>query len=191
MERTPKELDAIQRDTENAGFTMPSDSQTGALLRVLAASRRLGRLLELGTGTGLSAAWLLDGMDQDSTLDSVDTDLEVMAIARRHLGHDARLTLHHQEGAAFLAGAQAESYDLIFADAWPGKYSHLDLALAALKSGGLYVVDDMLPQPNWPEGHQARVDALVCVLESRSDLCVATLNWSTGLIVATKIACAE
>ena len=65
---TPKLLDTILRDTTDAGFTMPSDYQTGALLRTLAASRLHARLLELGTGTGLSAAWILDGMDTASIL---------------------------------------------------------------------------------------------------------------------------
>jgi len=32
------------------------------------------------------------------------------------------------------------------------KYTHLDDALALLKEGGLYVIDDMSPQANWPAG---------------------------------------
>jgi hypothetical protein len=30
-----------------------------------------------------------------------------------------------------------------------------------LKPGGLYVIDDMLPQPNWPEGHAAKAEVLI------------------------------
>jgi hypothetical protein len=69
----------------------------------------------------------------------------------------------------------------------PGKYTHLDDALALLKLGGLYVIDDMLPQPAWPEGHAEKVPALLAALESRKDLRVTKLNWSTGLILATKV----
>ena len=53
---------------------MASEPKTGALLAALAASKPGGRLLELGTGTGLGTAWLLSGMDADSHLDTVDTD---------------------------------------------------------------------------------------------------------------------
>ncbi len=49
-------LEGIERDTENREFDMPSDRHTGSLLRTLAASKPDGRLLELGTGTGLSTA---------------------------------------------------------------------------------------------------------------------------------------
>ena len=183
----PQSIDAIWQDTVAAGFTMPSDHKTGSLLCTLAASRPRGRLLELGTGTGLSAAWILHGMDVDSTLDSVDNDPTVIAIARRHLDRDSRLQLHIQDGADFLAHAPAECYDLIFADAWPGKYSDLDPAISALKTGGLYIIDDMLPQPNWPDGHSDNVRLLCGTLESRTDLRIAKLNWSTGVIIASKV----
>jgi predicted O-methyltransferase YrrM len=79
------------------------------------------------------------------------------------------------------------SYDLIFADAWPGKYSHLESALRLLNAGGLYLIDDMLPQPNWPEGHGAQVDQLLAMLGKRSDLLLTKMAWSTGIIVAVKI----
>lgn len=64
----PAALTDIERETKAIGFPMASDSWTGALLRTLAASKPRGALLELGTGTGLATAWLLDGMDSESTL---------------------------------------------------------------------------------------------------------------------------
>src|SRR5438067_1197333 len=70
----PHSLEAIRRDTEQLGFTMASEPRTGSLLRTLAASKPGGRFLELGTGTGVGTAWLLDGMDATSCLESVDTD---------------------------------------------------------------------------------------------------------------------
>jgi len=41
----------------------------------------------------------------------------------------------------------------VFADALAGKYDGLSEALCVVKAGGFYVIDDMLPQPNWPDGH--------------------------------------
>src|SRR5688572_25127948 len=40
-------------------------------------------------------------------------------------------------------------------------YIHLDTALGLLKAGSIYLVDDMLPQPNWPSDHQLKVDGLL------------------------------
>ena len=56
INRTPEVLGAIYRDTQDMGFAMASEPKTGALLRALAASKRSGRFLELGTGTGIGTA---------------------------------------------------------------------------------------------------------------------------------------
>src|SRR5262249_60321646 len=120
--------------------------EPGSLLRTCAESRPAARFLALGTGTGVATAWLLDGMDQESRLRSVDNDPTVVAIARRHLGSDPRVTFPLDDGAAFLERQTAGSYDFVFADAWPGKFSHLEQALAIVRVGGLYFIDDVFPQ---------------------------------------------
>jgi predicted O-methyltransferase YrrM len=76
---------------------MASETQTGSIIRLLAAAKPGGRFLELGTGTGIATAWLLNGMDSGSQLDSVDNDPQALAVARRHLGGDPRATLHLAE----------------------------------------------------------------------------------------------
>jgi predicted O-methyltransferase YrrM len=182
----PAALAGIQRETEALGFSMASEPQTGSLLRTLAASKPGGALLELGTGTGMGTAWLLDGMDPEATLDSVDNDAAAAAIARRHLGGDPRLTLHVQDGAGFILGLAGREFDFIFADTWAGKYHTLEVTLALLKPGGLYVVDDMLPQPGWPDGHAGKAAALAADLGQRQGLTVCRLDWATGLIVAVR-----
>ncbi|ADG09954.1 methyltransferase domain-containing protein [Caulobacter segnis] len=174
---------AIQARTAALGFDMPSEADTGALLRLLAASKPGGRFLELGTGTGLATAWLLSGMDVSARLTSVDVDPIVQGVAREHLW-DERVRFVLGDGLDYVRSQQASSFDMIFADAWPGKYEGLDETLALLKQGGLYVIDDMSPQPNWPEGHQANVDGLVARLEVRADLIVTRVAWASGLVLA-------
>ena len=182
----PKLMSQILARTEELKFGMSSDKLTGALLRTLAASKTASNLLELGTGTGVAAAWLLDGMDRESRLTSIEIDEVVLSLAREILGDDNRVTFVQVDGGDWLSQAESSQFDLIFADSWPGKYSHLDEALRLLKRGGLYVIDDMLPQPNWPEGHASRVEELIAVLESRDELIITKLNWSTGIILAVK-----
>lgn len=184
--RYPEELSDIQRATEAAGFRMASDPLTGSLLRVLAASKPAGSLLELGTGTGIGASWILSGMDSASTLDTVDHDEAVVSLAQRFLGHDSRVRFHVSDGAAFLASLAGRQFDLIFADTWPGKFTHLEEALSLLRPGGIYVGDDLLPQPTWPEGHAPKIPQLLHALDQRPDFHVCRLSWSTGLVLATK-----
>ena len=176
----------IQTASEAMEFSMPSDLQTGTLLRTLVASKPGARVLEIGTGTGLATAWLLAGMDADATAISIDNSTEYQAVAANVLGNDSRLTLLCTDAGNWLEANRDARFDLIFADAWPGKYANLDAALGTLKTGGLYIIDDMRAQPNWPDGHEANVTELVADLESRSDLHIVKMAWSTGILIATK-----
>lgn len=81
---------------------------------------------------------------------------------------------------------QKQQFDLIFADTWIGKYTGLEETLNLLKPGGLYVIDDMLPQANWPDGHESNVQKLIQALESNQDLILTKLDWASGIIIATK-----
>lgn len=184
----PALLKQIEEATKAIGFTMASDHLTGSLLRTLAAMKPGGTLLELGTGTGLATAWLLDGMDAQATLLTMDNDEAVVNVARQYLSHDPRVTFYTMDGDTFIQSliARQQMFDLIFADTWPGKFWLLAETLSILKPGGLYVIDDLLPQLNWPEGHAAKVEQLIGWLEQRQDLHLTKLHWSTGLLLATK-----
>ena len=157
----PPALAVILRETAELGFSMASEVQTGSLLRTLAASKPAGRFLELGTGPGVGTAWLLAGMDKASRLESVDSDPTVVAVARKYLESDRRVTFYLEDGATFIERQTPGSYDFVFADAWPGKFDRLEQALALVRVGGFYFIDDLLRQPNWPAGHAPTVSALI------------------------------
>lgn len=182
----PPALAGILRDGARVGFRLASEPRTGSLLRVLAGSKPGGRLLELGTGTGVATAWLLAGMDAATRLETVDSDPSVVEVARIHLGGDPRVRFNIAEGGDWLRRWSGGPFDLVFADAWSGKFSDLDAALRLLAIGGLYVIDDLLPQPSWPDGHGPRIEPLLAELEGRSDLACVRLAWSSGLAVAVK-----
>ena len=184
----PAVLKDLEEGANAIGFTIGSDHLTGSLLRTLVATKPGGQLLELGTGTGFSAAWMLDGMDAHASLVSVDSNEQNTAIPQRYLGHDPRITFITMDGTAFIDStlAQGTRFDLIFADMPPGKFSHLDETLQLLKPGGLYVIDDLLMLTSWEEAHVTRVYRLLATLETRQDLSITKLNWSTGLVIAAR-----
>jgi hypothetical protein len=68
----------------------------------------------------------------------------------------------------------------------PGKYDLFEETIALLNSNGFYIIDDMLPQPNWPEGHDKKAEAFIQQLEQRNDLLVTKMNWSTGIMIVVK-----
>ena len=182
----PSTYSRIFSATEASGFTMSSDMLTCSLLKTLAATKPSGSFLELGTGTGLSTAWILEGMDASSKLISVDNDEKFLKVAADHLSHDTRLTLVMKDGGEWIKENSSQKYDYIFADTWPGKYFFLEETLALLNPGGLYIIDDMLPQANWPEGHDLKAKKLLEDLDVRMDLVLTRMAWASGIVVAVK-----
>lgn len=84
----PKGFADIELASQAIGFSMPSDLQTGALLKTLVGSKPKANVLEIGTGTGLATAWLLAGMDAESSLVSIDKETLYQSIAEQVLGDD-------------------------------------------------------------------------------------------------------
>ena len=183
----PQVYQNILEESKRINFSMPSDLQTGSLLRTLTSSKTNGKFLELGTGTGLSLSWIIEGMDKNSQVVSIDTEEKYLAVARSFFESDPRVSIVCMDGAAWIKKNKDVQFDLIFADAWPGKYNMLDETLALLKVGGLYIVDDMLPQPNWPEGHAEKAANLIRYFDSLDHVLLTKLNWSTGVIIITRI----
>ncbi|WP_394749163.1 O-methyltransferase [Spongiimicrobium salis] len=182
----PNGYSSVLALSEKVGFTMPSEVRVGSLLRTLIASKPNAHVLELGTGTGLSLSWMIDGLDQGASLVSVDNDRQLSHLVSRVFGGDERVNIVCKDGFEWISTYAGEPFDLIFADTWPGKYEGLEETLKLLKIGGFYVVDDMEPQANWPEGHQRKANNLIQVLEQRDDMTMTKMKWATGLIIAVK-----
>lgn len=182
----PAVLAELEEATKQYGFKLSSDHLTGSLLRTLATSKPNGMFLELGTGTGAGAAWLLDGMNEQSQLITVDHDAGVSDIAKKFLADDPRISFHTADCLDMIASLKDGSFDFIFADTYAGKFHQFEDAFALLKPHGMYVVDDMLPQYTWPEDHGPKVDDLIKKLERVENARVTKLSWSTGIMILTK-----
>lgn len=182
----PSQYNAIAAASRQLDFDMASDMYTGSLLKTLAASKAGARILELGTGSGLATSWILAGMDKNARLISVENNEVLLSVAQENL-QNSQVQFVLEDGYAWLKAYKDESFDLVFADAMPGKYDLFEEAFALLKIGGFYIIDDMLPQANWPVGHADRVAAFISHLENRKDVVLTKLNWSTGIIIAVKV----
>jgi len=185
--RIPDVLESITKDTKSIGFDIASDTETGSLLRIFAASKPGGQLLELGTGTGMSSAWILDGMDKTSHLVSVDSDELAQNIAQQNLGKDPRVSFICMDAGEYLESIKDTKFDFVFADAWPGKFSHLDITINILKKGGIYIVDDLMHRMSWPQGHTEHVKKFISAINADTRVQAMYLNWSSHFIIATKL----
>ncbi len=148
-----------RRRAEASGFAHSSSDEVGRLLRTLAAARPHGRVAESGTGFGVGAAWLLDGLGPDGTLVTVERDESRWREARDLLAGDRRA--HVVRGDWRLLQAHAP-FDLVFGDGG-GKRDAPDELVALLAPGGVLVLDDFTPADgwqDWPPRHAGEVDAL-------------------------------
>ena len=100
-------LAVLTAAAEDLGFVQSSEGDLGRLLRLLVASRPGGSFLELGTGVGYGAAWLLDGMDADSRLVSVELEDDLQRIARATFDDDPRVEWVLGDGSEWLREAVA------------------------------------------------------------------------------------
>jgi len=187
--KKPESIDEILDDTKKINFKMSSEPLVGSLLRTLAASKNNARFLELGTGTGLSTAWILDGMSENSTLLTMDNDQNLLDVAAKYLGDDSRLSIVCDDGDNFVKSLSEKNakFDFIFSDTWAGKYQCLEEVLDMLNPHGIYVIDDMNRQPNWPDDHPPKVAKLLEYLDLREDFHVTKMSWSCGIVICTKI----
>lgn len=183
----PESIPAIWADTRAAGFNMASNPLVCSLLRTLAAAKPASQCLELGSGTGLSTTWMLDGMDAQSHLTTMDNDESLLAILKKHLGSDSRLIVTCDDGDDFVRSLRGQGLDFIFADTWAGKYRMLKETLALLNPAGVYVIDDMLHQASWPEGHDKKAVDLAVQLEQHDDFYITKLSWGGCFIIATRV----
>jgi predicted O-methyltransferase YrrM len=139
------------------------------VLRFLAASIRARAVVEIGTGGGTSAIWLLRGMAPDGQLTSIDAEAEHQRLARQSLteaGFPAnRFRLITGRALEVLPRLTDGAYDLVFADAAKGEYAdYLTEALRLLRPGGIVVFDNALWHGRVPDP-TARDDDTLAVRE--------------------------
>ena len=168
---------------------MSSAPADGHLLATLAAAKPGGAFLELGTGTGMGTAALLSGMSATASLVTVELS-QALSLAAQAEVDDPRVEWVVADGGDWLTAAVArgDRYDLVFADTWPGKFTHLGEALALVAPGGFYIVDDLLPQPAWPPNHQSSADALAAQLMSLPGWHAFRTDQGSGVIVCARAA---
>jgi caffeoyl-CoA O-methyltransferase len=123
----------------------------GALLLLLARTAGARRMLELGTATGYSAAWLLRS-SEEARLVTLELDQARVREARRNLdelGVGSRAELVERDALQYLR-ADRETYDLIFNDLLNSFGSEavvrecFTLSLDRLRPGGLLIADNAL-----------------------------------------------
>lgn len=110
--RLPHTVAELSTQAVDSGLPLSCTPDTGALLRTLAASKPGGRLLELGTGMGVSTAWLAEGMTREAHLTTVENNPGITRHARRLLA-ERPVKFITDDASDFLLTYTGPAFDLV------------------------------------------------------------------------------
>ncbi|MGW4092343.1 O-methyltransferase [Nocardia sp. NPDC004750] len=182
----PMPVAEAKRRAVECGFRQSCHDGVGQLLAVLAGNLpQQANVLELGTGVGVGTAWIVYGL-------GARTDVHVFsAEVDESLGESASsfewppyVNLKIIDGASVLV--DHGPFDLIFADAPPIKFGHFEAIVDALRPGGTLIVDDMGPKAQSKNPDSTKIPQLREAILGHHELVTADIDWSTGIIIATK-----
>lgn len=189
-------LAAARVRAAEVGCAAPSVG-AGAVLALLAAAVHAKAAVEVGTGTGVSALWILRGMRPDGVLTSIDVEPEHQGMARAVFRQadvgPGRVRLINGPPLAVLPRLADASYDLVVAvDAAHLDYpDYLAEALRLLRPGGLVAFDGVLtggavPDPRARDPRSIALRRLIRAVRDHPALLSAVLPAGSGLLAAVK-----
>ena len=168
----------------------------GSQLAVIAAAARAKSIVEIGTGLGVSALWMLRGAP-DATITSIDTELEHQQVARAAL-LDAKVPANRIRLITGTAGdvlprLNESSYDLVLVDADAGSViEYVEHGLRLVRQGGTVLVPhalwkDKVADPAQRGDTVGDFRTLIAELSASEAVLVALSPAGDGLLQVTKI----
>ncbi len=164
MDFLPKEIEAYATDHSQAepellqqlsketwqkvlAPRMLSGHLQGRVLSMLSKLIQPTNILEIGTYTGYSALCLMEGIQENGTLHTIDVNEELYDFQRKYfdLSGQGDQIIQHVGNAMDIIPSLREDFDLIFIDADKRNYpNYLELLLPRLKKGTVILSDNVL-----------------------------------------------
>lgn len=132
----------------------------GALLRALVAGYPAGKICEIGTGAGVSTAWLISGMLPNSSLLSCDINPELASAAQSFFQEFQFVEIRAGDWEKVLSAE--EPFDLLFFDANIREIlmdsDNWSRVTSLVRIGGKIIMDDLTPVELWPSEWKDNID---------------------------------
>ncbi|WNF31472.1 class I SAM-dependent methyltransferase [Streptomyces sp. C11-1] len=162
----PPRVAAAERIATEAGFTKSCIPEVGRLLKLTAAAKPRGVIAESGTGSGVGTAWLHSGLATGARLVTVERDEELARRAAGVFADDERVSVLTGDWRLL---EQHAPFDVFFCDGG-GKRDDSQKVIDLLAPGGLLLLDDFTPSPDWPPRFLGEVDELRLFYLTHPDL---------------------
>lgn len=193
--------DAIKAAARARGLELGANDVTqgtGAYLRHLAHQLSAQSVVEIGTGSGVGALWLLEGMMTSGTLTSIDDEMEHTNIAKMALADaeiaQPRFRLITNSVMDVMTKLTDRAYDLVVFRHNPEDLSFaISEAHRILRSGGVFVIDNFFGGSKVQDPAQ-RDPKTIALREAGKSIKADTDSWVStliptgdGLLLATKL----
>lgn len=172
----------------------PIGAGSGALLRFVARSIQAKHVVEIGTGTGVSSLYLLNGMADDGVLTSIDIEVEHQRVAKETLSAAeipaGRFRLIAGRAMEVLPRLTDGAYDMVLVDADKSEYTlYFEQALRLLRSGGVIAFDnalwhDRVADPAQRDEETVALRDLVTMIRGHEGLTPVLAPVGDGLLLA-------
>ena len=174
-------LAAARARAVEVGSNEPT-AAVGALSAFFAELIDARNVVEARTGVGLTALWLLRGLDKDAVLTSIDAEAEHIRLARESLAEypTTQIRLISGDPLELLGRLTDGAYDMVCLDA-------RDLAAAIeeshrlLRAGGILFISNALGDGKVPDPAQ-RDEVTIAIREAGRHLRSDDQRWRTTLI---------
>jgi len=185
-------LTEMEADAAQNGYAIVGPA-VARLLYQLAVISRAKRIFELGSAIGYSTIWWARGVGEGGKVIYTDGDPKNADKARRYFGRAGvsdRIVVRVGDALEILS-EEKDLYDIIFNDVDKVDYPRVfRLALPRLKSGGLFVTDNVLwkgklQKPNPDDKTRAILEFNRLIYESK-DLFTTILPIRDGVAVCIK-----
>ncbi|QSS95061.1 O-methyltransferase [Streptomyces sp. M54] len=152
----PPRVVAAERAASAVGFTKSCLPEVGRLLALAVAAKPGGVVAESGTGAGVGTAWLHSGLGTGARLFTVERDEELARRVADDYADDERVSVLTGDWRLLEPYAP---FDVFFCDGG-GKRDDPQAVIDLLAPGGLLLLDDFTPSPEWPPRFEGEVDEL-------------------------------
>jgi predicted O-methyltransferase YrrM len=175
---------------------VPIGAGGGAALRFLASLTEARAVVEIGTGTGVSALWLLRGMRADGVLTSIDVEGEHQRLARVAMTEAGiapnRVRLINGRALDVMSRLADSAYDLVLVDGEKTEYAaYFEEALRLLRPGGVVAFDnalwhDRVADPSQRDPDTVALRQVVQAVREDERVLTVLLPVGDGLLAAIK-----
>ena len=157
MIRIPPLVKRAYNLAEQMNMECSCSPESGRLLQLLTSQLQSGVVGEVSTGCGVAAAWIVSALSSGTSFFSVEQDPVAAAAVRSLLGSSLNVRVVQGDWREFL---RTWRFGLLYAGPKSAREDEPELLLQSLRTGGMIVLDGLVPGDHKPLDSLGNPDAI-------------------------------